>query len=101
MWRADGTDLQHVRVYAVDSKGRRSPMAQQLLTFSLEGDASLAALGNGDLTGDDLPTGIRQHLFRGSALAILRAGYTPSKVRLIISAPGLKSASLKLPTTGK
>lgn len=101
MWRADGTDLQHVRVYAVDSKGRRSPMAQQLLTFSLEGDASLAALGNGDLTGDDLPTGIRQHLFRGSALAILRAGYTPSKVRLIVSAPGLKGASLKLQTTGK
>ena len=32
-WRADGTDLMHLRIEAVDNKGRRVPMAQDELKF--------------------------------------------------------------------
>jgi beta-galactosidase len=53
-WQADGTDLMHLRIEAVDSKGRRVPMAQDELKFEVEGDAKIVAVTNGDINSDEL-----------------------------------------------
>ncbi len=97
-WKADGQDLQHIRVVAVDKKGRRYPMANEMLTFTVTGDAVLQAVDNGDLTSDELATGNHRSLFRGSALAILCAGEKAGKVTLSVSAPGYKTAKINLKT---
>lgn len=97
-WKADGNDLQHVRVTAVDKKGNRYPLANEMLTFSVTGDAVLQALDNGDMTGDEMPTDNQRSLFRGSALAILRAGETAGKVTLTVSAPGYKPVKVNMKT---
>lgn len=97
-WKADGQDLQHIRVTAVDKKGRRYPLANETLTFSLTGDAALQAVDNGDLTSDELAVGNQRSLFRGSALAILRAGVKAGKVTLTVSAPGYKTVKLNMKT---
>ena len=77
-WRADGTDLMHLRIEAVDNKGRRVPMAQDELKFEIEGDASIVAVSNGDINSDELNVTDHRHLWNGSALVILRAGKTAS-----------------------
>ena len=95
-WYADGTDLQHVRVYAVDSKGRRVYTAQQELSFSVEGDARIVAVTNGDINSDELNCTDHCHLWNGSAMIILRAGQQGGDVTLTTSAEGMKAVKTKL-----
>ena len=88
----------HVRIQAVDSKGRRVPMAQDELRFTVEGDASIVAVGNGDINSEELNVQDHRRLWNGSALVILRAGRTPSKITLKTTADGFKTIATKLQT---
>lgn len=108
-WHADGQDLMHVRVYAVDKKGRRvmdlkDKNAFSKLTFTVKGVADIVAVDNGNINSDELHVGKKQlnktaerALYQGSALVILRAGTQPSKVELTVAcenaASGQKSAA--------
>jgi len=91
-WKADGMDLQYVKVYAVDSKGRKVPNATGELTFDVNGAASLIAVDNGDHSSDELFAGNKKGLYKGFAMAILRSAQTAGKVKLKVSAVGLKQA---------
>lgn len=82
IWRADDNDLMHVRVYAVDSKGRRVWNEYGKLQFMIEGDAEIVAVDNGDIYSNELHVGNERSLFAGSALVILKAGNSPGKVTL-------------------
>ena len=95
-WKADGQDLQHIRVIAVDKKGRRVQTAQGEVKFTVTGDASLAAVSSGDHNSDELNVADSRRLYKGSCLAILRSGVAPSAVTVTASAEGMKSAKLKL-----
>ena len=97
-WKADGMDLQHIRIIAVDSKGRRVPNAVAEVKVNVVGDAQLVAMSNGNINSDELNVTDHQSLFNGSCLAILRSGVASSPVIVNISAPGLKAAKLKLAT---
>ena len=108
-WHADGQDLMHVRVYAVDKKGRRvmdlkDSNAFSKLTFTVKGDADIVAVDNGNINSDELHVGKKQlnktaerALYQGSALVILRAGTQPSKVELTVASEnavsGVQSAA--------
>ena len=97
-WKADGTDLMHVRIEAVDSKGRRVPMAQDELKFEVEGNAKIVAVSNGDINSEELNVTNRRRLWNGSALVILRADKTPSKVSLKTTSEAYKTVITKLTT---
>lgn len=97
-WQADGMDLQHVRIEAVDKKGRRVSMAQDELTFSVEGDARIVAVTNGDNNSEELNVQDHRRLWNGSAMVILRSGRTPSKVQLRVSSPAFKTTTIRLET---
>jgi beta-galactosidase len=89
-WKADGMDLQYVKVYAVDSKGRTVPTAIGEVTFDVGGAASIIAVDNGDHLSDDLFAGNKKVLHNGFAMAILRSGQTAGTVKLKVTVPGLK-----------
>ena len=95
-WRADGKDLQHVRIIAVDKKGRRVLSADEKLAFKVSGDAEIVAVDNGNIQSDELAVGSERNLFMGTALVILRAGITPSEVVLEVASPKYKTKVLKL-----
>ena len=99
-WKADGTDLMHVRVHAVDGKGRRAYGAQDELEFSVSGDARIVAVSNGDMQSDELNAVTKRSLYNGSALVILRAGKTAGDVVLTAQPTSgkVKGAQLKLRT---
>lgn len=97
-WKADGTDLMHIRIQAVDSKGRRVPMAQDELHFSVEGDASIVAVTNGDINSEELNVQDHRRLYNGSAMVILRSGKSPSKITLKTNSPNFKTITTKLET---
>ena len=109
-WHADGKDLMHVRIYAVDKKGRRvlnvkDAKAFDKLTFQVKGDANIVAVDNGNIASDELHIGktqleksIRRNLFQGSALVILRAGDKPGKIELSVAGEKMKAKKLVLNT---
>ena len=109
-WHADGKDLMHVRIYAVDKKGRRvlnvkDAKAFDKLTFQVKGDANIVAVDNGNISSGELHIGkkqlektIQRNLFQGSALVILRAGDKPGKIELSVAGEKMKAKKLVLNT---
>ena len=109
-WHADGKDLMHVCIYAVDKKGRRvlnmkDAKAFDKLTFTVKGDANIVAVDNGNIASDELHIGktqlektIQRNLFQGSALVILRAGNKPGKIELSVAGEKMKARKLVLNT---
>ena len=109
-WHADGKDLMHVRIYAVDKKGRRvlnvkDAKAFDKLTFTVKGDANIVAVDNGNISSNELHIGktqleksIQRSLFQGSALVILRAGDKPGKIELSVAGEKMKAKKLVLNT---
>jgi len=95
-WKADGLDLQHINVFAVDSKGRQVPDADNELTFSVDGEARIVGVINGDITSNEMTVGNTRQLFNGTATVILRAGQHPSKITLTTSAEGFKTVKTKM-----
>ncbi len=89
-WKADGMDLQYVKVYAVDSKGQKVPTATGEVTFDVSGAARIIAVDNGNHLSDDLFAGNKKTLYNGFAMAILRSNQTAGTVKLKVTALGLK-----------
>ena len=98
-WKADGTDLMHIRIETIDSKGRRVPMTQDELKFEVEGDARIVAVTNGDINSEELNVQDHRRLWNGSAMVILRAGKSPSRVLLKTTSANFKPITTKLETT--
>ncbi len=97
-WKADGQDLQHIKVCAVDKKGRRVQGTQGEVTFEVEGPAEILGVINGDMASDELTVGNKRKLYRGTATVILRSKREPGKVRLTATTPGLKQAKVEFKT---
>lgn len=95
-WKADGMDLQYVKVYAIDNKGRKVPTVKGELSFEVSGPSRLIAVDNGNHSSDDLFDGNKKVLHNGFAMAIIRAEKTGGIVTLKITSPGLKPTELTL-----
>jgi beta-galactosidase len=87
---ANGTDVANVAITLVDKDGNKVSTDDKIVTVSVEGNARLLALDNGDLRrekhfgGDMLPT------YFGRALVVLQAGRKAGKARLKIGIEGVE-----------
>lgn len=97
-WKADGTDLQHIRVEAIDKKGRRMMGAADKVTFTVNGPAEIVGVINGDITSEELTVGNTRRLYNGTVTVILRSTDTSGKVTLTADADGLKPAKITMKT---
>ena len=97
-WKADGMDLQHIKLTVVDGKGRRVYNYNDELQFSVTGDASIVAVTNGDISTDEIATQQHVRLWQGQAVVILRSGCQPSKVTLTTKPKTFKDIVTKLET---
>lgn len=97
-WKADGLDLQHVRIHAVDKKGRRVFNCNEKLKFQVEGDARIVAVSSGDHRCDEMNVTDTRSLYDGSALVILRAGQTAGTVTLKVTSDTFKPTTIQLQT---
>lgn len=85
-WVADGMDLKFIRLYAVDANGVRHPWANEPVRVSVQGNACLAVLDDGDHYTDQLFNVSTKRMHNGFLMPILRAGREPGKVQLTIDA---------------
>ena len=100
-WQADGMDLQHVQIVAMDKKGRKVQTAQGEVIFTVEGPAEIVGVVNGDINSNEMLVGNKRSLFNGTCTVILRSKRGEAgKVTLTASVPGMKSAKQVLSTHG-
>lgn len=97
-WKADGMDLQYIRIHAIDSKGNIVPTATGEISLDVSGEAKLIALDNGDHYTNELFSGSKRSLNRGFAMAVLRSNRAGGKVTVKASLQGLKSAKVTFVT---
>lgn len=97
-WKADGMDLQHVRITAVDAKGLTDKNASGRLTFEVSGPAEIVGVINGNLSSDELMTGNTRSLHNGTATVILRSTRESGPVTLSVKADSLPAKKINLTT---
>ena len=97
---ADGKDISVINISAIDKQGREIPDAQNLITFSLQGDAKIIGVGNGDPSSheaDKCSTGNWQRkLFNGKCQVILQSGYKKDIIQFEAKSDGLNPASTEI-----
>ena len=97
-WKANGMDLQHVSVVAVDGKSRRVPDADMSLLFEVDGPAEIVGVINGDITSNEMMTGNRRSLYGGRASVILRSTAESGTVTLTVTPDKGKPVKYKMAT---
>ena len=103
-WIADGYDLQHITVSAIDNKGILNPTASDLITFEVEGPAEIVGVINGDMNSDELFTPdansngkkASRSLYQGKGTLILRSSKESGPVRLNIHSDHYPSKTMNL-----
>lgn len=99
-WKADGTDLQHVRLAAVDGSGRQVRTEISPVEFAVEGPAEIVGVINGDMTSPEMTTGNVRSLYNGTVTVILRSTPEAGNVTLTAKPEGkFKGTVVKLNTT--
>ncbi len=93
--KADGKDGIVVNVSFLDSEYKEVPDANNLIQFSISGDAKIIGVGNGDPSShepDKCEEGKWQRsAFNGKCQVIIQAGKTPGKIILEAKSNGLRS----------
>jgi beta-galactosidase len=89
----DGKDVSIINVSVVDKEGREVPDADNLIHFSIKGDAKIIGVGNGDPSShepDKCTEGMWQRaLFNGKCQVIVQAGTTFNMIKFEAKATGL------------
>lgn len=99
---ADGKDLSIINITVVDKEGREVPTADNLIKFSIKGDAKIIGVGNGDPSShepDQCIEGAWQRaLFNGKCQVIVQMGTKPDMIKFEATAAGLYAGSTDIIT---
>lgn len=97
---ADGKDGVIVNISIVDEKGREVPNANNMVYFSLSGDAKIIGVGNGDPSSheaDKCENGFWQRsAFNGKCQVIIQAGKSVGDVKLEVKSNGLQTNTITI-----
>lgn len=95
---ADRRDVAHVTVRILDAQSRVVPVADNEVTFEIQGEGKIIGLDNGDPMSHEDFKGSRRKVFNGLCLAILQSTAKPGQIRLTATSPGLKPGSVTITT---
>lgn len=95
---ADGKDLSFITVRILDKNGNLVPNANNLISFKVEGNASIAGVDNGCETDHDPFKANHRKAYNGLALAIIQAKEQPGYIKITASSDGLADATVYLQT---
>jgi len=93
---ADGKDLSYVTVELLDKDGNASPIADQLVTFTLEGPGAIVGSDNGDQNDHVSLKKPERHLFYGKCLAIVQSSQTAGNIILKASVEGMPAQQITI-----
>jgi beta-galactosidase len=95
---ADGDDLSYVKVEIVDQDGRVCPNADNLVKFSIEGEGTIAGVGNGNPVSHEFFKASERTAFHGLALVVLRSTDKTGEIKLNATSEGLMDSGIMIKT---
>jgi beta-galactosidase len=95
---ADSRDVAHVTVTVLDIDGRVVPVADNEITFKIEGAGRLIGLDNGNPFSHEDFKGTKRKAFNGLCLAVVQSTNKPGTIKLTATSPKLKSATVAITT---
>ena len=93
---ANGQDIAVAEVAIIDAVGRVVPLASDEVTFTIEGPAGIAGVGNGDPASHEPDVASKRMAFNGRCACMVRAGNATGTVKLVASSPNLKPAMIEI-----
>ena len=93
---ADGSDLSFITVTVVDSENVPVPHADDLITFTVEGAATIAGVDNGCQTSMEPFIADYRRAYNGKCLLVVKAGKEEGSVRVTAVAEGMTPAVTEL-----
>ncbi|MDB5119922.1 MAG: glycoside hydrolase family 2 [Sphingobacteriales bacterium] len=94
--KANGINTAVINVSVVDKQGREVPDVNELISFSLTGDAKIIGVGNGDPSSHEADKYLegkwQRKLFNGKCQVIIQAGKNNSNIRLNADSENLKGS---------
>ena len=97
----DWDEVVYVTVTTVDAEGTRSPNGHHKVKFTIGGPAEIVSVDNGDVFNHEPYKTDEQTVYKGEAVAIIRATADSGEIRITASADGLESASVTLKAVSK
>lgn len=94
--KADGQDLSYVTVELNDATGIRNPVAESLVSFSIEGPGTIIAVGNANPVSIESYQLPQRKAWHGRCLVIIKSDVKAGPIILKATAPGLNPASINL-----
>jgi beta-galactosidase len=93
---ADRRDVVHVVAEVQDDQGRVVPMADNAITFEVEGEGKIIGLDNGNPLSHESFKAKQRTAFNGLCLAIVQSTSSRGQIRVTASSPSLKSNTLTI-----
>jgi len=97
---ADGEDVAVVTVSVLDDKGREIPDAENLVSFSINGEGSIIGVGNGNPSSHEpdkyLSGSYKRQLFSGKCQVIVQADGKEGAIGLSASSENISPARLSI-----
>ena len=90
--KANGEDLSYILVEAFDKKGNPCPLATNKIQLKVNGEASIAGVGNGNPQSFEPFKSDYVNLFYGKAMIILKSEFKKDAITLTATSQGLKEA---------
>lgn len=94
--RAGGSDLSFITVTLVDKNGVPVPYADNMVSFAIEGDASIAGVDNGSQVSMQPFKADHRKAFHGKCLLVVRSGQRKGTVKITASSDNIESVSINL-----
>jgi len=91
---ADGKDLSFVTVEILDKEGNTSPLADQLVKFTVEGEGNIVGNDNGNQNDHVSLKKPERHLFYGKCLAIVQSTNKSGNIVLKAEIQGLPAQNI-------
>jgi len=99
---ADGKDATVINVKVIDKQGRDVPGADNLISFTLAGDAKIIGVGNGNPSSHEpdkfFDNNWQRKLFNGKCQLIVQSGKKTDFIHIEATSPGLWKASTDMVT---
>lgn len=93
---ADGTDLSFITVEALDADGYPVPVAEDMISFSVNGCGFIAGTDNGNPVDHQSLKKPARKLFGGKALAVVQSDGKAGNIELTATADGLEGATINI-----
>jgi beta-galactosidase len=92
MLAAGDPDLSFVTVEVLDAAGQVHPTADNTIFFTLRGEGTLLAVGNGNPVSAEGYVGNQRKVFHGQGLVVIKSSGEAGEIHLTAQADGLKGA---------